>query len=201
VDEALAHTGLTDAANRRIAGYSGGMKQRLGLAQALINRPDVLFLDEPVSALDPAGRRDVLEIIAGLRGRATVFMSTHILADVERVCDRVAIINQGKLVVEDSVETLQRRYAQPVYLLEPEPGQAAPVEALVTALRNRPWVHDVAEDHGEWRIVVRDPAIAGQELVALIARHGVVPARLERGRASLEDIFLRLVGEQPVGVV
>ena len=79
---------------------SRGMRQRMGLAQALVNRPEVLFLDEPASALDPAGRKEVLEMIAGLRGQCTVFMSTHILADVERVCDTVGIINHGKLVVE-----------------------------------------------------------------------------------------------------
>ena len=91
-DQVLEDTGLTSAAKRRVGGYSGGMKQRLGLAQALINEPELLFLDEPASALDPAGRRDILDIISGMRGRATVFMSTHILADVERVCDQVGII-------------------------------------------------------------------------------------------------------------
>ena len=72
IDEALETTGLTDAANRRIGGYSGGMRQRIGLAQALINTPEVLFLDEPVSALDPAGRHDILDVIEGLRGKVTV---------------------------------------------------------------------------------------------------------------------------------
>ena len=91
--------GLSEAVKRRVGGYSRGMKQRLGLAQALIHRPPVLLLDEPASALDPAGRKEVLSMIEGLRGPCTVFMSTHILADVERICDTVAIIDHGKLVI------------------------------------------------------------------------------------------------------
>ncbi len=194
IDEALETTGLTDAANRRIGGYSGGMRQRIGLAQALINTPEVLFLDEPVSALDPAGRHDILGVIEGLRGKVTVFMSTHILADVERVCDQVAILNKGRLVVASSVTDLQERYAQPVFMLEPEPGQDEQVAALVTALGQTPWTGQVVNEHGEIRIVARDTSAAMRELLPLVAQHGVMLQRFERGRPSLEDIFLRLVG-------
>src|SRR5262249_9474736 len=122
IDAALEVTGLTDVASRRIGGYSGGMRQRIGLAQALVNTPEASFCAAPVSSLDPAGRHEILEVIAGLRDRTTVFMSTHILADVERVCDRVAILNSGRLVVASSVAELQERYAQPIFLLEPEPN-------------------------------------------------------------------------------
>ena len=85
---------------RRIGGFSRGMRQRLGLAQAMMNDPQVLLLDEPVSALDPQGRKEVLEMIAALRGTATVFLSTHILADVERICDQVGIIDHGRLIIQ-----------------------------------------------------------------------------------------------------
>ena len=88
-DELLELVELKETAKRRIGGYSRGMRQRLGIAQALMNRPEVLFLDEPCSALDPIGRREVLELIKRLSAGATVFMSTHILSDVERVCDSV----------------------------------------------------------------------------------------------------------------
>ena len=201
VDEVLGLTDLTDAAKRRVGGYSGGMRQRLGLAQALMNRPEVLFLDEPVSALDPAGRRDVLDIIAGLRGQATVFMSTHILADVERVCDGVAIVNRGRLVVEASVPELQARYAQPIFLLEPEPGQAAAVAELQAALSGQPWAAEVADEHGQLRVVVRDVEVAAHAILPLIVEHGVRLVRFERARLSLEDIFLQLVDDrQPVEI-
>jgi ABC-2 type transport system ATP-binding protein len=196
VEEVLALAGLTEAANRRVGGYSGGMRQRLGLAQALINQPDVLFLDEPVSSLDPEGRHDILEVIAGLRGRATVFMSSHVLADVERVCDAVAIINQGKLIVSSTVTELQDRYAQPIFTIEPEPGQEERVRGLVAALRETSWAGEVVEEHGAIRVVARDPALASHEILGLLAAHEVEVQRFERGRPSLEDIFLRLVGAE-----
>ena len=96
----------------RIGGFSRGMKQRLGVAQALINAPKLLLLDEPTSALDPMGRKDVLDMLTTLRGRTTVFFSTHILADVERVCDTVAILDFGRVVAQAPIEELKARYGQ-----------------------------------------------------------------------------------------
>jgi ABC-2 type transport system ATP-binding protein len=196
VGEVLALTGLTEAANRRVGGYSGGMRQRLGLAQALINRPEVLFLDEPISSLDPAGRHDILEVIAGLRGQATVFMSSHILSDIERVCDAVAIINRGRLVVSSSVAELRERYAQPIFILEAEPGQEAQTQRLASALQAAPWAHGVTQEAGALRVVARNPARAGQDILRLALAEGVELQRFERGTPSLEDIFLRLVGPE-----
>jgi ABC-2 type transport system ATP-binding protein len=98
IADALGLTGIAFAADRATRTYSGGMRQRLGIAQALIGRPQVLLLDEPASALDPVGRRDVLDLMNGLRERATIFYSTHILDDVQRVSDHVAILDQGRLV-------------------------------------------------------------------------------------------------------
>lgn len=193
VDAVLERTGLTEAANRKIGGYSGGMKQRLALAQALINEPEVLLLDEPASALDPAGRRDVLDIITGLRGTATVFMSTHILSDVERVCDLVAIINEGKLIVQSPMDELLARYAQPVFTLEPEPGQKEGVARLVQALNKQPWATGVTDEQGLIRVVVDDTEGVGTSILRTVVESGVALALLERGRPSLEDVFLRLV--------
>ena len=194
VDEVLALTGLTEGAKRRIGGYSGGMRQRLGLAQALINQPEVLFLDEPVSSLDPEGRHDILDVIAGLRGASTVFMSSHVLADIERVCDAVAIINHGRLIVSSTVTELQERYAQPIFTFEPEPGQDEPVQRLIAALREKTWAGEVVQEHGVIRVLARDTAQASGEILGLLAAHHVAVQRFERGRPSLEDIFLRLVG-------
>jgi ABC-2 type transport system ATP-binding protein len=193
VDEALTLTGMTEQANRRIGGYSGGMRQRLGLAQALINRPEVLLLDEPVSSLDPEGRHDILEVIAGLRGQSTIFMSSHVLADVERVCDSVAIINRGRLIVSSTVAELQDRYAQPIFTFEPESGQDEKMQRLIAALRAASWAGEVVEDHGSIRVLTRDTALASSEILGLLAAHQVEVQRFERGRPSLEDIFLRLV--------
>lgn len=198
-DQVLEQTGLASAARRRVGGYSGGMKQRLALAQALINEPEILFLDEPVSALDPAGRRDILEIIAGLRGRVTVLMSTHILADVERVCDVVGVIDRGKLITEASIAELEARYAQPVFLLEPEVGQDGKrVETLAERIQAQPWASGVTVDHGLLRVVAEDPRAAAREILPLVVASEVVLSRMERVRPSLEDIFLRLVGDSRV---
>jgi ABC-2 type transport system ATP-binding protein len=191
-DEVLALTGLTDAANRRIGGYSGGMRQRLGLAQALVNRPEVLFLDEPASSLDPAGRHEILAAIAGLRGTATVCMSTHILADVERVCDTVAILDRGRLLVSAPVAELQKRYAQPAFELELDAGQGGAAEQLIAALRAAPWAGDVALQGDVVRVVAVDTAAAAREILPLVAARGVQLQRFERIHPSLEDIFLHL---------
>jgi ABC-2 type transport system ATP-binding protein len=195
VGEVLEIVGLTDAAHRRIGGYSGGMRQRLGIGQALINQPRVLFLDEPVSSLDPEGRRDVLEIISRLHGIATVFMSTHILNDVERVCDRVAILNYGHLVVEGPIDELLDRYAQPIYELEPEPQQDGAIERLAGVMRGQPWAQDVKSTPDTVRIFVNDPQVAGPAILPLVVSSGVGLVRYERARPSLEDVFLRLVAE------
>ena len=191
----LERTGLASAAERRIGGYSGGMRQRLGIGQALINQPRVLFLDEPVSSLDPEGRRDVLEIISRLRGTATVFMSTHILNDVERVCDRVAILNLGHLVVEGPIDELLDRYAQPVYELEPEPQQPGSIERLAGVLRGQAWAREVRTTPDTVRVFVNDPGVAGPAILPLVVSSGVNLVRYERARPSLEDVFLRLVAE------
>ena len=194
MEEVLETVQLTEAAGRAIGGYSGGMRQRIGLAAALLARPAVLFLDEPVSALDPAGRHDILEIIGRLRGSTTVFMSTHILNDVERVCDRVAILDRGRLVTAGPLDDLLERYAKPVYLVEPEHGQEESVVGLVAALRGQPWVTAVSYEHGLVRVHVRDTQAAGRELVAALCRAGLGVDTLERQRPSLEDVFLQLVG-------
>ena len=195
VGEVLEIVGMTEAAHRRIGGYSGGMRQRLGIGQALINQPRVLFLDEPVSSLDPEGRRDVLEIISRLRGTATVFMSTHILNDVERVCDRVAILNLGHLVVEGPIDELLDRYAQPIYELEPEPQQPGSIERLAGVLRGQAWAREVRTTPDTVRVFVNDPRVAGPAILPLVVSSGVNLVRYERARPSLEDVFLRLVAE------
>lgn len=200
VDSALALTGLTDAANRRIGGYSGGMRQRLGLAQALVNRPQVLFLDEPASALDPVGRHEILSAIADLRGETTVCMSTHILADVERVCDTVAILDQGRLLVSAPVADLQERYAQPAFELELDTGQTAEAEELIAKLRAAPWVADVARHGDALRVNVRDTQTAQRELLPLVVARGIRLQRFERVRPDLEDIFLRLTAAEKAQV-
>ena len=190
----LARTGLSAAAERRIGGYSGGMRQRLGIAQALLHSPQILFLDEPVSSLDPEGRRDLLELIAGLRGEATVVFSTHVLSDVERICDRVAILNRGRLVTEGPLEELLAAHARPIFRLVPAPGQADRIALLVERLRAAPWVTDVTVVADAIRATVSDPGAAASGVLALVVESGVILDQFERARPTLEDVFLELVG-------
>jgi ABC-2 type transport system ATP-binding protein len=195
VEETLGRVGLADSAGRRVGGYSGGMRQRLGIGQALVGQPSLLILDEPVSSLDPEGRRDLLELIRGLRDAATVLLSTHVLSDVERVCDRVAILDHGRLVTESSIEALLEDHARPIYRVEPEPGQDGAVAHLVAGLRASSWVTNVDQvPGGELRIGVSDGHRAATELLPAIVAAGVRVVAVERARPTLEDVFLHLVG-------
>jgi ABC-2 type transport system ATP-binding protein len=201
-EEVLEVVGLADAGRRAIGGYSGGMRQRLGLAQAILNRPPVLLLDEPVSALDPEGRRDVLDVIRALGdGETTVLFSTHILNDVERVCDRVAILDRGRLVTEAAMDELLDRYAGPVYEVEPEGIDEAALEGLAATLRDVPGVTGVERGHGVLRVAVDDGAEASARLLAALAATNLSVVRFERQRPTLEDVFLRLVGRNAQGAV
>jgi ABC-2 type transport system ATP-binding protein len=196
----LERVGLGEAARRRVAGYSGGMRQRLGIAQALVAEPRLLLLDEPVSSLDPAGRRDLLELIAELRASATVIFSTHVLADVERICDRVGIMDHGRLVIEAPLDDLLARYALPLYRIDSERGQEAGMSRLAATLRATPWVDSVTEESGGRLLVsVADEAAASAGLLSLLAGSGVRLSVFERVRPTLEDVFLRLVGPTAAG--
>jgi ABC-2 type transport system ATP-binding protein len=192
--EALERAGLTAASDRRIGGYSGGMRQRLGIAQALLHRPEVVFLDEPVSSLDPEGRRDLLALIAELRAEATIVFSTHVLSDVERICDRVAILDRGRLVTEGPMTELLDAHALPLYRLEPDPGQDAAVAGLVASLRAQPWAREVVTMDGRIRVALADRDAAAAPILPVIAASGVTLRSFERARPTLEEVFLELVG-------
>jgi len=194
VAETLKRTGLADAGERRIGAYSGGMRQRLGIAQAVIHEPDLLILDEPVSSLDPEGRRDLLELIEGLRGNATVIVSTHVLADVERICDRVAILDRGRLVTEGPLADLLEAHARPIFELVPAPGQGESVTGLATSLRAAPWATGADVAAGTIRVTVSDAAAAAREILPIVVESGVVLVSFEQARPTLEDVFLELVG-------
>ncbi len=175
----------------KVGGYSRGMRQRLGVAQALINAPQVLMLDEPTSALDPIGRKDVLDMIAELAGRTTVFFSTHILSDVERVCDTVAILHHGRLAAQAPIDKLKTRYG--VHKLRLTLGGSA--DGLAAVLGSAPWVTHV-EVSGEDHLVltVKDLTAAQVAIPREIAARGLGLRRLEAVEISLEDVFVDLTG-------
>ena len=193
VDRAVEVAGLAEFVRRRIAGYSGGMRQRLGIAQAIVHDPRVLLLDEPMSSLDPAGRHDLLEVLARLRGTATVVVSTHILGDVERVCDRVAILDHGALIVESEKEALLERYATPVYEVDLGAAGDAAADRVTALIRNRPWATSVTRTGSYLRIAMSTAEGASVDLLALLAEARCPVERFQHSRPSLEDVFLRLL--------
>jgi ABC-2 type transport system ATP-binding protein len=176
----------------RVGSFSRGMKQRLGIAQALINAPSLLMLDEPTSALDPIGRREVLEMVASLRGRTTVFFSTHILADVERVCDAVAILERGRIVASAGVDELTARATANRLIVEVEDSVAA--AAVAGVLEGRTWLKSIETDGRALHLAVTDLPAAQRDVPAAIAAAGVALRRFEIGETSLEDVFVELVG-------
>jgi ABC-2 type transport system ATP-binding protein len=190
-DALLEMAGLASVTTR-VGAFSRGMKQRLGIAQALINAPSLLMLDEPTSALDPIGRREVLEMVASLRGRTTVFFSTHILADVERVCDAVAILERGRVVASGGIAELTARATANRLLLEVE-GDGA-VASVARLLAGRPWLRTIETEKRTLRMTVSDLATAQREIPAVIAAAGVALRRFEIEETSLEEVFVELVG-------
>ena len=195
IDDLLAISGLEEAAQRRIQGFSGGMLQRLGIAQALIGNPPVLLLDEPTSSLDPGGRYEVLDMIAGLRGEVTVFLSSHILSDIERVCDTVAVLHRGCLILVSGREELLEQYAVDSVELDIDFRQKDGEVNLAhfeADLMGCEWVAGVKRDGTLVRIMVHDVQFAKHSLVPLLAKHKLALNRYEWVRPSLEDNFLQL---------
>jgi ABC-2 type transport system ATP-binding protein len=192
--ELLELVNLAEAGKRRIGGFSRGMRQRMGLAAALMHKPDVLMLDEPVSALDPSGRKEVLELIERLGGQCTILMSSHILADVERVCNVVGIIAKGRMIVQSPRETLMDRYVQPIF--EADGDDASAVKRWADVVKQQAWASAVSVDGSVLRVTVSNVTRARKELLASAVAQDVVLRRYEEARPSLEDIFLQLTDKE-----
>ncbi len=194
VDEMLDLVGLSDKADRPIKGFSGGERQRLGIAQAEVNYPELLILDEPAASLDPMGRRDILEVMNRIRKYATIFYCTHILDDVQRVSDTVAILNKGELIKQASIDELLTGAGGTVYSVTVT-GEADKAFGRVSSI---PWVTEIqaSEENGRthWEISVTDEAAAEDQLLSQIMAGGEVKvADFGHKAYSLEDIFMDLV--------
>jgi ABC-2 type transport system ATP-binding protein len=184
----LERVGLGDSGEKHLRRFSRGMLQRLGLAQALINDPEILFLDEPMSALDPLGRREVRDLIAGLRARGkTIFFSSHILTDVEAMCDRVAILSGGKLVEEGKLSDILKSHSNEI-------------EAVVSGVSEdafgdlREFAVDVAPTPEGARVRLRNDHDITR-LLAIAHRNGGRLVSINPVRESLEELFVREVSE------
>jgi ABC-type multidrug transport system ATPase subunit len=187
IESVLEEVDLADRAGDRFGTYSLGMKQRLGIAAALLKNPELLILDEPTNGMDPAGMAEMRGFIRGLgRGKRTVLLSSHLMTEVEQVCDRVGVISRGALVGEGTVDELRGREGLWV--------RAEPLEQAERLLATLPGVEQVARFDGGFRITV-DPAAAPMINRALVEA-GVAVAELRPERASLEKVFLELTQER-----
>lgn len=195
VADTLDLVGLADKADRPIRGFSGGERQRLGIAQAQIARPELLILDEPAASLDPMGRRDVLEVMAKLRAHTTIFYSTHILEDVQRVSDTVAILNQGHLVAQAPIGELLAGSGHTTYTIE----LAGAVDAARRRVAGLAWVlsldeEPIGRDAVRWQVAVGDDGAADTLLArTILADEGVRLQSFGRRRYQLEDVFMNLI--------
>ncbi len=189
VDEVLADAGLADAADRSVGGYSRGMLQRLGVACTVVGSPRLVLLDEPASALDPLGRREVLDLIARLRGSATVLFSSHILGDVQEVCDTVGILDRGRLLFQGHIDDLLVGSAVPRYVVRCRP----PVDGVAEALRREPWIVEVEHaGDGELVVIVRTLDEAEALLPGALAEAGARVVSFGPEAVTLERAFLEV---------
>ncbi len=198
VEEMLELTGLRDKADRAIKGFSGGERQRLGIAQAQINYPDLLILDEPAASLDPQGRHDVLAVMEMLRQYTTIFYSTHLLDDVQRVSDTVAILNHGRLVAEAPIqELLSGNGAAAVYTVTIQ-GDASRAQAR---LASQSWVQSLSAEGKDgvtaWQVSVNDDDAAEDQMLRLILEERDMRVKsFGRKTYDLEEVFLNIVQEE-----
>jgi len=189
IDYLLEITNLKEV-KTKIKGYSRGMKKKLGIAQALINDPEVIFMDEPTSALDPIGRKEILEMMTSLGKETTVFFSTHILNDVERICDSVAILHEGRLVTEESLESLKTKYSKPIFTLEFDDRP----DKLTKILKNMPWIENIEQYNNALKVTSKNLKMGQKELPNLIAKSNLSLKSFQIEEPSLEDIFVKIVG-------
>lgn len=191
INEMLELVGL-EGTNRKIRGFSRGMKQRLGIAQALLNEPRLLICDEPTSALDPVGRKEILDILSVARQKTTIVFSTHILSDVERICDSIGVINDGKLVLQGTVAEIKNKNRKDIIQLEIEHNH--PIEQLINGLRTLPFVSNATGNHQVIDIQLTKASEFQSALLAFLVKENVPLLRYERLEPSLENVFLEVVG-------
>jgi len=189
VTEVLVEAGLGDVIDRRAGGFSRGMLQRLGVASTLVGDPALMLMDEPCSALDPMGRREVLDLVASQRGRRTVIFSSHILSDVQEVCDTVGILQRGAMRFQGPLQELLTGDRTPGVLVRVRDDASGVARSLAT----EPWVTSAtAIAVGEVRVGVRSTEEAEQELPGALARAGARLVSVRPEEASLEQVFLEI---------
>jgi ABC-2 type transport system ATP-binding protein len=196
-EELLELVGLTDAAERRTKTYSGGMKRRLDLASALVHAPDVLFLDEPTTGLDPASRLTVWDEVRRINaGGATVFLTTQYLEEADKLCDRLAIIDDGRIVADGTPEQLKADMGHDVVSVSLNGADAGATELALTGLSG---LERVVHAAGALALYVEDGASSIAEIVRRLDREQIQVGAISVSRPSLDDVFLKATGRRLEG--
>ena len=196
VGEVLALVGLDEKATAQVRTLSGGQKQRLSLGCALVGDPELLFLDEPTTGLDPQSRRQTWEIVEELKRRGrTVMLTTHYMEEAARLCDRVAVVDHGKVIALGTPrELIASLGAEHVIEFAVDEASAGALDDR--ALRGLPSVEDVTRDGRSWRLTVREVHRAVPALLSTLAERGAEPTELTTHHATLEDVFMALTGRR-----
>jgi len=189
-EELLGLVGLSGV-ERKISTYSRGMKQRLGIAQALLNSPKLLICDEPTSALDPIGRSEILSILHAAKKYTTVLFSTHILSDVERICDRVGILNDGKLMLEGDLGDIKSRHRENTVTLEFE--STHDLQEVQRTLSDLPFVSSVELQNRSLLVRMSDTIDGNQRLLEHLTRSKLMLLKYEVGEPTLESLFMEII--------
>lgn len=186
----LSLVGL-DGVEKRIGGYSRGMKQRLGIAQALLTDPKLLICDEPTSALDPVGRKEILDILYKIRGTTTVLFSTHILSDVERICDHVALLNNGNIAVGGTLSEIKALHSHGRLLIEF--SSEADLQYFKECMVEWPPMDNSEEKGREMIIHSREMKKTQHTIFSILAGADIAPVKVELMEPSLESLFLEVI--------
>lgn len=185
-EELLTLVGL-NGVNKKIGSFSRGMKQRLGIAQALLNEPKLLICDEPTSALDPVGRKEILDILLAVKGKTTVVFSTHILSDVERICDRIAVLNKGKIALSGTLSELKAQHKAESLILEF--GTSGDKNKFVSLFGTENM------EQTEMSVTLHTSNLAATQLavIELLSKEKILPQKIEVAEPTMESLFLEVV--------
>lgn len=193
IKELLPLVGLDGAAKRKVKGFSRGMKQRLGIAQALLHEPRLLICDEPTSALDPVGRREILDILSNVKDRTTIVFSTHILSDVEKICDTVGILNHGRIELEGKLSDLEDNYRSDSLVLEVMPSDRLP--EFRHKLGEMVSVSDIKQENHSFMITTSTLPETSIDIVRLLNEYGIQLRKFEVKEPELEALFMEVTSQ------
>ncbi|MBC1422088.1 ABC transporter ATP-binding protein [Listeria seeligeri] len=191
IQEVLLLVGLADKAKKKISTYSGGMRQRLGIAQAILHRPELLILDEPVSALDPIGRREIIQLLENLKKEITILFSTHILKDAEEICDRIAIIKEGELVTDKTVTQLLQEESSSVFDVE----FIGDSDAWQQILIQNEFIEKIEKVGTVYQVYSTDRKACSEVILKTLLQINGELIRVENRHQNLEEIFMEKVGK------